>query len=166
MNCEVVSCCACSVRTADNSQGEFSKTPSLFLLTSCLFVSYMRCNVRTQGYLNLQWKLLVGLCHLMQPVRARLEATTITVDGPLLHALLKTALSAQFLVPWLVFDQANTSMIDFKVVLNLQIGWSTRIRRAFVLNNTLYQLINGAEIRMTNDATSNVSCWVLEKFKC
>ena len=84
MNCEVVSCYTSSVRTADNAQGEVSKTPSLFLPTPCLFVSYMRCNVRTQGYLSLQWKLLVGLCHLMYLVRAGLGSTTITIDGPLL----------------------------------------------------------------------------------
>ena len=65
MNREMVSFYASSVRTADNAQGEVSITPSLFLPTSCLFVSYMRCNVKTQDYLNLQWKLLVGLCHLM-----------------------------------------------------------------------------------------------------
>jgi hypothetical protein len=57
-------------------------------------------------------------------------------------------------------------MIYFKVVLNLWIGRSTRIRRTFVLHNTLYHLINDAGIRTINDGTSNVSCWVLEKFKC
>jgi uncharacterized protein (DUF2225 family) len=56
-------------------------------------------------------------------------------------------------------------MIDFKVVLNLWIGWSTRIRRTFVLHNMLYQLINSAEIRTANDAISNVNCWVFEILK-
>jgi hypothetical protein len=57
-------------------------------------------------------------------------------------------------------------MIDFKVDLNLQMGCSTRIRRTFVLHNTLYQLINGGGIRTNNVATTNVSRWVIDKFKC